>query len=38
MTELGTLPSVGLPSGIRSRFVSDINGLRIHLLEAGAPG
>jgi pimeloyl-ACP methyl ester carboxylesterase len=24
-----------LPTGIRSRFVSDINGLKIHLLEAG---
>src|SRR3982075_1389623 len=24
-----------LPSGIRSRFVDDINGLRMHVLEAG---
>lgn len=37
MTELGILPSAGLPSGIRSRFVSDVNGLRMHLLEAGSP-
>jgi pimeloyl-ACP methyl ester carboxylesterase len=29
-----------LPPGIRSRFVDDINGLRVHILEAGigAPG
>jgi pimeloyl-ACP methyl ester carboxylesterase len=33
MTE--TLPSVPLPSTIRSRFVEDINGLRMHVLEAG---
>lgn len=26
-----------LPSGIRSRFVEDVNGLRMHVLEAGAP-
>lgn len=26
-----------LPIGIRSRFVDSVNGLRIHLLEAGAP-
>src|SRR6266545_3198781 len=24
-----------LPAGIRSRFVDDVNGLRIHILEAG---
>ncbi len=35
MTELGPLDEASLPSGIRSRFVSDINGLRIHVLEAG---
>lgn len=28
-------PSAWLPAGIRSRFVDDINGLRIHVLEAG---
>jgi pimeloyl-ACP methyl ester carboxylesterase len=29
-----------LPAGIRSRFVDDVNGLRVHMLEAGfeAPG
>ena len=27
-------PSV-LPSGIRSRFVNNVNGLRMHVLEAG---
>jgi pimeloyl-ACP methyl ester carboxylesterase len=29
------LPDISLPSGIRSRFVEDINGLRMHVLEAG---
>jgi pimeloyl-ACP methyl ester carboxylesterase len=28
-------PLAGLPAGIRSRFVDGINGLRVHLLEAG---
>ncbi len=37
MTELGPLDSAALPPGVRSRFVPDINGLRVHLLEAGAP-
>jgi len=35
MTELAPLDSAVLPAGIRSRFVSDINGLRMHVLEAG---
>jgi hypothetical protein len=35
MTELSPLQDNVLPSGIRSRFVSDINGLRMHVLEAG---
>ena len=30
-----TLPDVPLPSAIRSRFVDGINGLRLHVLEAG---
>ena len=30
-----TLPAIPLPPGIRSRFVDDINGLRLHVLEAG---
>jgi pimeloyl-ACP methyl ester carboxylesterase len=29
------LPSIPLPPGIRSRFIDDINGLRMHVLEAG---
>ncbi|HWA11677.1 MAG TPA: alpha/beta hydrolase [Burkholderiales bacterium] len=35
-----TLPPLPLPPGIRSRFIDGINGLRMHLLEAGfeAPG
>jgi pimeloyl-ACP methyl ester carboxylesterase len=28
-------PSIPLPPGIRSRFVDNINGLRMHVLEAG---
>ena len=35
MNELDPLPVSVLPSGIRSRFVAGINGLRIHILEAG---
>ena len=27
-----------LPDGVRSRFVNDINGLRVHVLEAGYEG
>src|SRR3989449_4974476 len=40
MSELSPLPSEVLPSGTRARFVSGINGLRMHILEAGsaAPG
>jgi pimeloyl-ACP methyl ester carboxylesterase len=29
------LPDIPLPSGIRSRFIDGINGLRLHVLEAG---
>ena len=29
------LPDIPLPPGIRSRFVENINGLRMHVLEAG---
>jgi len=29
------LPDIPLPRGVRSRFVDDINGLRMHVLEAG---
>lgn len=35
MIELAPLPDSVLPQGIRSRFLPDINGLRIHVLEAG---
>ena len=33
--ELESYPASWLPAGIRSRFVDDVNGLRIHVLEAG---
>ncbi|HXJ80086.1 MAG TPA: alpha/beta fold hydrolase [Candidatus Methylomirabilis sp.] len=36
MSTLPPLPSDVLPTGIRSRFVAGINGLRMHILEAGA--
>jgi pimeloyl-ACP methyl ester carboxylesterase len=32
---LTSLPAIPLPPGIRSRFVENINGLRMHVLEAG---
>jgi pimeloyl-ACP methyl ester carboxylesterase len=32
---MATLPDIPLPPGIRSRYVDDINGLRVHVLEAG---
>ena len=35
MNRSNTFPDIPLPSGIRSRFVDDINGLRMHVLEAG---
>jgi pimeloyl-ACP methyl ester carboxylesterase len=37
---MGPLENAALPPGVRSRFVDDVNGLRMHLLEAGfeAPG
>ncbi len=35
MTELGPYSEDVLPQGIRSRFVSNGNGLRMHVLEAG---
>ena len=38
--EVGPLAADVLPQGVRSRFVNDVNGLRMHVLEAGfeAPG
>lgn len=36
---IGPLPRAVLPIGIRSRIVEDVNGLQMHILEAGeAPG
>jgi len=35
MNSTTTLPDVPLPSTIRSRYVDGINGLRMHVLEAG---
>jgi pimeloyl-ACP methyl ester carboxylesterase len=35
MTEHSHLPDIPLPAGIRSRFVENVNGLRMHVLEAG---
>ena len=32
---MGRLPEIPLPPSIRSRFVEGINGLRMHVLEAG---
>ena len=37
MAEPGALTSAELPPGLRSRFVSSVNGLRMHVLEAGSP-
>jgi pimeloyl-ACP methyl ester carboxylesterase len=34
-TPTTSLPDIPLPPGIRSRFVENINGLRMHVLEAG---
>ena len=35
MTQMSPLDLASLPPGIRARFVADINGLRVHVLEAG---
>src|SRR3982074_258865 len=35
MNTTATLPRIPVPSGIRSRYVEDVNGLRMHVLEAG---
>jgi len=35
MTDLAPLEAAALAPGIRSRFVPEINGLRVHMLEAG---
>ncbi len=33
--DIGPYPDAWLPNGIRSRFAENINGLRVHVLEAG---
>ncbi|MGC1574927.1 MAG: alpha/beta fold hydrolase, partial [Beijerinckiaceae bacterium] len=38
MTEFAPLTSDTLPRGIRARFIPGINGLRMHVLEAGFEG
>ena len=38
MTELPPLDGSVLPDGVRARFVERVNGLRVHILEAGEPG
>ncbi|OKO82943.1 alpha/beta hydrolase [Bradyrhizobium sp. NAS96.2] len=35
MTTTSSLPVIPLASGIRSRYVENVNGLRVHVLEAG---
>ena len=35
MSDLAPLDHAVLPAGIRSRFVHEVNGLRVHILEAG---
>jgi pimeloyl-ACP methyl ester carboxylesterase len=35
MNTTTALPDIPLPAGIRSRFVDGVNGLRMHVLEAG---
>src|SRR5919205_3715739 len=35
MSDLPPLDAAVLPSGVRSRFLDGINGLRVHVLEAG---
>ena len=36
--EMGTYEDGVLPPGVRSRFVANVNGLRMHVLEAGSKG
>ncbi len=38
MTELAPLDAAVLPGGVRSRFIDGVNGLRLHILEAGFEG
>src|SRR5262249_53740131 len=34
----GPLPASVLPRGVRARFVNNVNGIRMHVLEAGYEG
>jgi pimeloyl-ACP methyl ester carboxylesterase len=38
MADGSQLPPLPLPEGLRSRYVPDVNGLRMHILEAGFEG
>jgi pimeloyl-ACP methyl ester carboxylesterase len=38
MAEGSQLPPLPLPEGVRSRYLADVNGLRMHILEAGFEG
>ncbi len=38
MSTLAPLDDPTLPAGITARFVEDVNGLRMHVLECGKPG
>lgn len=38
MPRIEALGAEVLPPGVRARFVEEVNGLRVHLLEAGQPG
>ena len=35
MNTMGIYPANELPNGVRSRFVEDVNGLTMHVLESG---
>jgi len=38
MPRIEALGAEVLPPGVRARFAEEVNGLRVHLLEAGQPG
>ena len=38
LPEAGPLPSAVLPRGVRARLVDNVNGIRMHVLEAGFEG
>src|SRR5215470_11773827 len=37
-SDIGPLPASVLPRGVRARLVNDVNGIRMHVLEAGFDG